>query len=65
MRKLTVRLHRAAGDAVAVGTLAEQDRRIYFEYDAAFPTTATTTPRTSRSRSMTRPVNGRSPPRMT
>jgi serine/threonine-protein kinase HipA len=36
MRKLMVRLHRAAGDAVTVGTLAEQDRRIYFEYDAAF-----------------------------
>lgn len=36
MRKLPVRLHQTRGDAVTVGTLAEQDRRIYFEYDAAF-----------------------------
>jgi len=36
MRKLTVRLHRSAHDRVTVGTLAEQDRRIYFEYDAIF-----------------------------
>jgi serine/threonine-protein kinase HipA len=36
MRKLAVRLHRSAGDAVTVGTLAAQDRRVFFEYDAAF-----------------------------
>jgi serine/threonine-protein kinase HipA len=35
MRTLEVRLD-WGGEQVVVGTLAEQDRRIYFEYDAAF-----------------------------
>lgn len=35
MRKLEVRLD-WGDERVVVGTLAEQDRRIYFEYDAAF-----------------------------
>jgi serine/threonine-protein kinase HipA len=36
MRQLNVKLQRRPGDALLVGTLAEQERRIYFEYDAAF-----------------------------
>jgi len=36
MKKLTVRLTRSPDDTTIVGTLAEQDRRIYFEYDSAF-----------------------------
>jgi serine/threonine-protein kinase HipA len=36
MRKLTVKLQRTPGDTLTVGRLAEQDRRIYFEYDDAF-----------------------------
>ena len=36
MRQLTVKLRRAPDDVLIVGTLAEQDRRTYFEYDTAF-----------------------------
>jgi serine/threonine-protein kinase HipA len=36
MRQLVVQLQRKPGDALTVGRLAEQDRRIYFEYDEAF-----------------------------
>ena len=36
MKKLTVRLRRTPDDVLTVGTLAEQDRRIYFEYAPAF-----------------------------
>lgn len=36
MRELTVRLQRTPGDTLSVGRLAEQDHRIYFEYDDAF-----------------------------
>lgn len=36
MRKLAVRFLRSPGDALDVGTLAEQDHRIYFEYAPAF-----------------------------
>ena len=36
MRQLTVKLQRTPNDVLTVGTLAEQDRRIYFEYDADF-----------------------------
>jgi len=36
VRELTVKLKRTPGDALTVGRLAEQDRRIYFEYDDAF-----------------------------
>jgi len=36
VRRLEVRLRRTPGDIVLVGTLAEHDRRIYFEYDAVF-----------------------------
>ena len=36
MKKLTVKLRFNPGDERLVGTLAEQDRRLYFEYDAAF-----------------------------
>ncbi len=36
MRKLTVKLQRSPKDVPTVGTLAEQDRRIYFEYDPVF-----------------------------
>ncbi|MDB5319573.1 MAG: HipA-like protein [Phycisphaerales bacterium] len=36
MRKLTVRLHLSPDNSIVVGQLAEVDRRIYFEYDAAF-----------------------------
>lgn len=36
MRELAVKLQRRPNDALTVGTLAEQDRRIYFEYDPAF-----------------------------
>ncbi len=36
MKKLTVNLQQAPGKKLTVGTLAEQDRRLYFEYDAAF-----------------------------
>jgi serine/threonine-protein kinase HipA len=36
MRKLAIRLRRAPNDAPIVGTLAEDDRRVYFEYDATF-----------------------------
>lgn len=36
MRQLTVTLRRTPDDLLTVGTLAEQGRRIYFEYDAAF-----------------------------
>jgi serine/threonine-protein kinase HipA len=36
MRKLTVKLQSSPKDALIVGTLAELDRRIYFEYDPAF-----------------------------
>jgi len=36
MRELTVKLQRTPGDTLTVGRLAEQDRRIYFEYDNAF-----------------------------
>ncbi len=36
MRKLTVKLQRSPNDILVVGTLAEQDQRIYFEYDSPF-----------------------------
>lgn len=36
MKELTVKLQRTPDDAMTVGRLAEQNRRIYFEYDAAF-----------------------------
>lgn len=36
MKKLTVKLTRSTDDAITVGTLAEQNRRIYFEFDPAF-----------------------------
>jgi serine/threonine-protein kinase HipA len=36
MRKLNVKFQRSPQDILTVGTLAEQDRRIYFEYDPAF-----------------------------
>ena len=36
MRQLTVKLQRRPGEVLPVGTLAEQDRRIYFQYDAKF-----------------------------
>lgn len=36
MRRLTVRLRHSPEDSVVVGTLAEHQRRIYFEFDAAF-----------------------------
>ncbi|EQD61252.1 HipA domain-containing protein, partial [mine drainage metagenome] len=36
MRQLTVKLQRRPDDVLLVGTLAERDRRIYFEYDTAF-----------------------------
>lgn len=36
MRKLTVRFQRTPDEAMTVGTLAEDNHRIYFEYDAAF-----------------------------
>lgn len=36
MKQLVVRLEHAPGESLLVGTLAEQDRRIYFEYDGAF-----------------------------
>jgi serine/threonine-protein kinase HipA len=36
MKKLTVKLTRSTVDAITVGTLAQQDRRTYFEYDPAF-----------------------------
>lgn len=36
MRRLTVRLRRAPGDELTVGQIAESERRILFEYDAAF-----------------------------
>lgn len=36
MRELTVKLQRTPDDVLTVGRLAEQDRRIYFEYDDAF-----------------------------
>ncbi len=36
MKQLTVKLQRTPGDTLTVGRLAEQDRRIYFEYDDAF-----------------------------
>ena len=36
MKRLVVKLQRSPEDTVVVGTLVEQDRRIYFEYSAAF-----------------------------
>ena len=36
MKKLTVKLRRTPDDELVVGTLAEQDRQVYFEYDAGF-----------------------------
>lgn len=36
MRELTVKLQRTPGHSLTVGRLAEQDRRIYFEYDDTF-----------------------------
>lgn len=36
MKKLNVKLRRTPGDQVLVGTLAEKDRRMYFEYDLSF-----------------------------
>lgn len=36
MKKLTVKLRRAPDDELVVGTLAEQNRQVYFEYDAGF-----------------------------
>lgn len=36
MRDLTIKLQRTPGNTLTVGRLAEQDRRIYFEYDDAF-----------------------------
>lgn len=36
MRQLTVKLQRTTDDVLTVGTLAEQGRHTYFEYDAAF-----------------------------
>jgi serine/threonine-protein kinase HipA len=36
MRTLSVQLKRAPDDTLAVGRLAEQDHRIYFEYDGTF-----------------------------
>ncbi len=36
MRKIQVRLDWGTGTQILVGTLAEQDRRVYFEYDASF-----------------------------
>jgi serine/threonine-protein kinase HipA len=36
MRKLTVKLQRSRDDVLTVGTLAEQDRRSYFEYAPSF-----------------------------
>jgi len=38
MKKLTVRLRRSPTDSIDVGQLADIDRRIFFEYDAAFLT---------------------------
>jgi serine/threonine-protein kinase HipA len=36
MRKIATRLTRAPGDSVLVGSLAEHERHVYFEYDAGF-----------------------------
>jgi serine/threonine-protein kinase HipA len=36
VKKLTVQLRLSPGNSVVVGQLAEVDRRVYFEYDAAF-----------------------------
>ena len=36
MKKLSVRLQASPERVLPVGTLAEQDRRIYFEYDSTF-----------------------------
>ena len=36
MKQLTVKLQHTPDDMLCVGTLAEQGRRIYFEYDTAF-----------------------------
>ena len=40
MRRLDVGLRRTPGDVLPVGTLAEQDRRLYFEYAGSFVETA-------------------------
>lgn len=36
MKKLTVKLRRKPDDELVVGTLAEQNRQVYFEYDVGF-----------------------------
>ena len=36
MKKLIVRFHKSQAEVLVVGTLAEQDRKMYFEYDASW-----------------------------